>query len=60
MADVVHHDTGSGAGFLMGAALLIIALVLFMVFGLPLIRGEGGGSDINIEVPTPTNTTGGY
>lgn len=57
MADVIHTNSGSGAGFLIGSVLLIVALALFFIYGLPMIRSEGGGgTEINVEVPTPSGT----
>lgn len=52
MNDVQHshdHSTG-GMGFLLGIILLVLFLYLLFVYGLPALRGGGGGGT-NITVP---------
>ena len=61
MATVINNpSTGesTGGGFAIGVILVIlVALGLFFVYGLPAIRDNGPSRnvDVNVNVPTPTN-----
>jgi hypothetical protein len=58
--DIHHSDSGSGWAI---AAVVIIAVILFLIFGLPALRGvDNSGTNVNIpdsidvnvnDVPTP-------
>lgn len=57
--DIHHHDE-SGSGWAV-AAIVIIALILFLIFGLPALRGgeSDGGANINIPDTVDVNVGGG-
>jgi hypothetical protein len=51
-------DNGSGWGFFLGIIVLIVAIILFFIYGLPAIRNNNRGeaprtTNINVEVPNP-------
>lgn len=58
--EIHHGDSGSGWAV---AAVVIIAVILFLIFGLPALRGvDNSGTDVNIpdtidinvnDVPAP-------
>jgi hypothetical protein len=55
MATVIHNttprtreDTGSGLGVILAVILVIALAVLLFVFGVPALRGNYGGSTINV------------
>lgn len=55
----VHHE-GSGSGWAI-AAVVIIALILLLIFGLPALRGVApdGGTNVNIPDEIDVNVGGG-
>lgn len=63
MATIVNNpgnsDSSSGVGFVIGIVLLIVALGVFFVYGLPALRGntQPSGTNINVEVPSVPNPT---
>ena len=46
----VNTDNGSGNGFLIGIILLIVFVVLFVFYGLPLL-GNAGGANQGAQAP---------
>jgi hypothetical protein len=66
MAEVIRereihevHNEGSGAGWAV-AAVVVIALVLFLIFGLPALRNvDTGGTNVNIPDQIDVNVGGG-
>jgi hypothetical protein len=57
MATVINNpngsDTGSGAGLIIGVIVAIVLVFLLIRWGIPALRGNTGGTNINVEVPTP-------
>lgn len=52
------HSEGNGAGWAV-AALVVIALVLFLIFGLPALRStDTGGTNVNIPDQIDVNVGG--
>lgn len=50
--------SNNGTGFLLGVIVLIIAAVLFFMYGLPLLRGNlGGGTSVNLPSQVNVHTT---
>ena len=48
-----NDNGGNGMGFLMGIILLILAIFLFLYYGLPAMRQAAPQQDINVEAPAP-------
>lgn len=57
MATVVNNppanSDGNGGGFLLGVIVLIIFVILFVFYGLPMLRGTGGGATQAPQVNIP-------
>jgi len=49
-----NSSDNDGMGFLVGAIVLIVFVVLFFVYGLPYIRGLSGGG-VQVNVPKSIN-----
>lgn len=53
------QNVESGAGWMVAIAILVVAVVLFFVYGLPMIRGENApkqdGMNVNINLPSNVN-----
>lgn len=53
-----NSDEGVGAGFIFGIVFVVAALALFLLYGVPAIRGteapQNDTIDVNVELPTPT------
>ncbi|HYK08982.1 MAG TPA: hypothetical protein VEW42_05780 [Candidatus Eisenbacteria bacterium] len=56
-------DTSNNAGFFVAMVILLLAVILFIIFGLPYIRGgssNGGATQVNIPNSNGSGTnTGG-
>jgi hypothetical protein len=51
-----NNSSGSnGMGFLLGAIGLIVFVILFFVYGLPLLRGLSGTGGVQVNVPKSIN-----
>lgn len=48
-----NSSDNSGLGFLIGAIVLIVFVVLFFIYGLPLLRGLGGNGEVQVNIPVP-------
>lgn len=55
-------ESGSGVGVAVGALVVVALIVLFLIFGLPLFRGQNGPvnsgagtEDANINLPDKVN-----
>lgn len=65
MATVINNPgEGSGAGTIIGIVVAIILLALLFIYGLPALRGTGGGTDapsanVDINLPNGVNGNGG-
>lgn len=62
MTTVVNNPSSgdnSGTGLIVGIILAVILIFLFVRFGLPAIRGTGGGTNVNVTVPSVDSVTGG-
>jgi hypothetical protein len=56
MATVVREESaGSGIGSVLGIILLIAVVLLFFVYGLPLLRGGTGGTQLNLPSTVNVN-----
>jgi hypothetical protein len=64
MATVINNpgtttDSGSGAGFLVGAVVFLVAIILVLYYGIPAIRSAvgsasgGGGSTGSTQINVP-------
>lgn len=56
MATVVNNppantDRGGGNGFLLGIILLIVFVILFIYYGLPLLSNAGGAAGTQVNIP---------
>ncbi|MBX4189856.1 hypothetical protein KW791_00980 [Candidatus Parcubacteria bacterium] len=51
------RDDGNAAGAIVTGVVIIVLVVLFLVYGLPRIRGTGG-SQVNIPDTINVNTSG--
>lgn len=51
---IVTTDNGSSAGWAVAIFILVLVIGAFMFFGgLDLVRGSGGGADINVKIDAP-------
>lgn len=46
-----NSENNNGIGFLLGIIVLVIFAVLFFVYALPYIRGFGGNSGVQVNIP---------
>ncbi len=64
MATVINNPGGSdgestGVGMIIGIILAIVVIALFLIYGIPAMRGgntnnpPAGGTNINVNLPTP-------
>lgn len=44
-------DSGSGAGFILGAIILVVFAFLVFYYGLPMLRAASTPTNVNVEVP---------
>ena len=52
-----RDSADSGLGMVFGVLLAIGIIVLFLIYGLPAIRGNNGSEGINIDVNLPEGTS---
>jgi hypothetical protein len=57
MATVITPGTSneSSSSFLMGIIILVVAVVLFLLFGLPAIRNNDGGTNVTVPERVDVN-----
>ncbi len=59
MATIVNNPPsngdGGGMGFLLGIIILVVAGVVFFVYGLPYIQKGMGGGGVQVNVPKDIN-----
>lgn len=60
MATIVNNpapvaEGNNGMGFLLGVILLIVMVVLFLLYGLPYLRGSVGGTQVNVPEKIDVN-----
>ena len=48
-----NSSNNNGVGFLLGAIVLVVFVVLFFVYAFPFIRGLNGSGGIQVNVPVP-------
>lgn len=46
-----NSSDNNGIGFLLGAIILIVFVVLFFIYGLPLLQGLSGNGGVQVNVP---------
>lgn len=46
-----HTEGNSGSGFLLGVIVLIIFVILFVFYGLPMLGNAGGGAGAGTQAP---------
>jgi hypothetical protein len=54
------NGDNSGFGFLLGIIIVAVAVILFVVYGLPAIRASKAPADttnITVQIPTPVTGT---
>lgn len=49
------QPSGNGMGYLLGVIILIIAAVLFFIYGLPFISGSYSGGSAHVNLPSRVN-----
>ncbi|MEO5635097.1 MAG: hypothetical protein ABIS26_00040 [Candidatus Paceibacterota bacterium] len=49
---------GSGMGMVVGVILAIILIGLFLVYGLPRLRGNNAPSNVDVNVQLPSGNSG--
>lgn len=62
MATVINNPngdgTGSGSGLIIGVIVAIVLIFILIRWGIPALRGNEGGTNINVEVPNPVGDGG--
>lgn len=63
MATVINNpggtSEGSGMGVVIGVILAIIVIGLFLIYGLPKMRGNTSPSNVDVNVQLPSGNNGG-
>lgn len=63
MATVINNpgdnSDGSGMGMVVGVILAIVIIGLFLVYGLPRLRGNNTPSNVDVNVQLPTGGNNG-
>ena len=60
MATVINNpdrESGSNTGLIVGIIVAIVLLFALIRWGIPAMRGDSGGANINVSVPSPSSGT---
>jgi hypothetical protein len=47
----------NGIGFLIGAIVLVVFVVIFFIYGLPLLRSLSGNGGVQVNIPKSINVS---
>lgn len=56
--DTSSAESNSGVGIIVGVVLAIVILFLFFSYALPAMRGNNGGTNVNIPEKVDVNVNG--